>query len=103
MAREAEYSISRILEAIKLPVTRCSRAYVQKTSPQSLRLMEDRQPNGAVACRFWQRGGGFDQNLIDVGDLCHHRLHPCKSGSAATRRTSRRLGVVECSVLRWRR
>ena len=25
--------------------------------------MRDAQPNGKVAHRFWQRGGGFDRNL----------------------------------------
>ena len=25
--------------------------------------MEDRQPNGDVHYRFWQRGGGYDRNV----------------------------------------
>ena len=27
--------------------------------------MEDRQPNGKVHFRFWQRGGGYDRNVFD--------------------------------------
>ena len=27
--------------------------------------MEDRQPNGKVHHRFWQRGGGYDRNLFE--------------------------------------
>ena len=26
--------------------------------------MEDRQPNGKTHHRFWQRGGGYDRNLV---------------------------------------
>jgi putative transposase len=64
-----EYSISRILEAIKLPVTRRAGAYLRKLNPASLQLLEDRQPNGKVAYRFWQRGGGYDRNLVEEGSV----------------------------------
>jgi putative transposase len=63
--RPEAYSISRILESIKLPVTRRARAYLGRYAPQSLVLMRDEQPNGSVACRFWQRGGGYDRNLME--------------------------------------
>lgn len=63
--RRPTYSISRILEAIKLPVTRRARSYLQRTSPESLQRMRDEQPNGSVAYRFWQRGGGHDRNLFE--------------------------------------
>jgi putative transposase len=62
---EHQYSISRILEAIKLPVTRRAVAFVKKESPAFLSRMLDRQPNGSSAHRFWQRGGGFDRNIIE--------------------------------------
>jgi putative transposase len=61
--RDADYSISRILESIKLPVTRRAKSYLERNDPQGLRLMRDEQPGGAVAHRFWQRGGGHDRNL----------------------------------------
>jgi REP-associated tyrosine transposase len=28
--------------------------------------MEDRQPNGKVHHRFWQRGGGYDRNVTEA-------------------------------------
>lgn len=61
--RGEDYSISRILESIKLPVTRRAKSYLQKNDPQALRVMRDEQPSGRVAHRFWQRGGGHDRNL----------------------------------------
>ena len=61
--RHKDYSISRILESIKLPVTRRARSHLEKQHPEALRLMRDEQPNGRVAYRFWQRGGGYDRNL----------------------------------------
>ncbi len=63
--RETDYSISRILEAIKLPVTRRAKSYLERTAPDALRLMRDEQPNGNVSYRFWQRGGGHDRNLME--------------------------------------
>ena len=63
LPREEDYSISRILESIKLPVTRRAKSYLQKNDSQALRLMRDEQPSGMVAYRFWQRGGGHDRNL----------------------------------------
>jgi putative transposase len=62
--RGDNYSISRILAAIKLPVTRRALAYVRKHQPESLHSMRDAQPNGMVAHRFWQRGGGYDRNIV---------------------------------------
>ncbi len=63
--RQPTYSVSRILEAIKLPVTRQAKSYLQRTAPESLRTMRDEQPNGQIAYRFWQRGGGHDRNLFE--------------------------------------
>ncbi len=31
--------------------------------------MADAQPNGQVAYRFWQRGGGYDRNLWSTRDI----------------------------------
>ena len=63
LPRENDYSIGRILEAIKLPVTRRAKSYLERNHPEALRLMRDVQPGGSVAYRFWQRGGGHDRNL----------------------------------------
>ncbi len=63
--REVEYSISRILTSIKLPVTKLAVSYLEKSSPRSLEKMRDTQPNGQSSYRFWQRGGGYDQNIFE--------------------------------------
>ena len=60
------YEMSKILAAIKIPVTRRAVAFLSREDPSSLSVMNDVQPNGRVAHRFWQRGGGFDRNLIDT-------------------------------------
>jgi putative transposase len=33
--------------------------------------MEDRQPNGDVHYRFWQRGGGYDRNSTEPNTIWH--------------------------------
>jgi putative transposase len=60
----AEYSISRILTTIKQMVSKRALYFVRKHSPEFLAKMADIQPNGIVQHRFWQRGGGYDRNLI---------------------------------------
>jgi putative transposase len=32
--------------------------------PSFLERMADRQPNGITRYRFWQRGGGYDRNVM---------------------------------------
>ncbi len=67
------YNISRILSSMKLPVTRRSIVFFRKNAPGFLKRMEDRQPNGKVAYRFWQRGGGYDRN-IDEPRTAHREI-----------------------------
>ncbi len=62
--RADDYSISAILTDIKQPVTRLALRYIRAHAPGALDLMRDEQPNGKVSHRFWQRGGGYDRNLI---------------------------------------
>jgi len=31
--------------------------------------MEDRQPSGETHYRFWQRGGGYDRNVVEADTL----------------------------------
>jgi putative transposase len=61
----SQYSISKILSTIKLSVTRRALIHVRHNAPQFLKRMEDRQPNGNVHYRFWQRGGGYDRNSME--------------------------------------
>src|SRR5438132_1028731 len=62
---QADYAISDILESIKLSVAKRAIAFVKRESPGFLVRMEDRQPNGQVHHRFWQRGGGYDRNIFE--------------------------------------
>jgi putative transposase len=61
--------ISRVLWAIKWPVTKKSVRHVQRVSPGFLGRMEDVQPTGKRAYRFWQRGGGHDRNIYSDSEL----------------------------------
>jgi len=63
--REREYSISSILTTIKQSVAKRALTHVRQQAPAFLSQMEDRQPNGSVTHRFWQRGGGYDRNLVE--------------------------------------
>jgi putative transposase len=62
---ESDYSMSKTLATIKLSVTRNAIRYVERYAPQFLKRMEDRQPNGEIHHRFWQRGGGYDRNSTE--------------------------------------
>ena len=61
----SDYSISRILSTLKQSVSKRALLYVRDRAPEFLSQMEDRQPNGDVHHRFWQRGGGYDRNLTE--------------------------------------
>ncbi len=63
------YDISKILASIKLPVTRRALRFVRINKPSFLPQMLDRQPNGNVHYRFWQRGGGYDRNVIEPATI----------------------------------
>ncbi len=63
--RNAEYSVSQFLTSVKRPVSLNAISHVRKSAPAFLSQMEDRQPNGQVHYRFWQRGGGYDRNLTE--------------------------------------
>jgi putative transposase len=56
-------SISKILFAIKMPVTKAATSWVEINSPSFANRMADIEPNGKSVMRFWQRGGGYDRNI----------------------------------------
>jgi len=62
---EMKYDISDILNSIKQSVAKRSLIYVRREASSFLVHMEDRQPNGTVQYRFWQRGGGYDRNIFE--------------------------------------
>jgi len=62
--RPDDHSISKTLVAIKRPVAQKALRYVRRHAPSFLKQMKDAQPNGKVHHRFWQRGGGYDRNIV---------------------------------------
>jgi putative transposase len=62
---EPAYDISDILNSIKQSVTKRALLFVRRHALAFLPRMEDRQPNGEVHYRFWQRGGGHDRNVFE--------------------------------------
>jgi len=65
--------ISRILYAIKDPVAKQAAKYVRREKPDFIARMHDIQPNGKQILRFWQRGGGYDRNILSVAEL-HEKI-----------------------------
>jgi putative transposase len=42
---------------------------LRRHAPAYLERLRDEQPNGDVHYRFWQRGGGYDRNVIEPATL----------------------------------
>jgi putative transposase len=63
--RQPGYDVSDILKSIKLSVAKQAVSFVRREAPAFLKRMTDRQPNGRLCYRFWQRGGGYDRNLSE--------------------------------------
>jgi len=82
--REAEYDISEFLTALKLPVTRKACAHAKRCAPDLLARMLDRQPNGDEHVRFWQRGGGYDRNIVTnnaaMNEINYIHANPVRRG-----------------------
>jgi putative transposase len=62
---KVEYDISAILNSIKQSVSKKALLYVRRQAPAFLEMMANRQPSGIVHHRFWQRGGGYDRNVVE--------------------------------------
>lgn len=61
--REPGIGISRILAALKAPVSRAAKNYLQETGQQEwLNRLTTKKGSGETF-RFWQPGGGYDHNL----------------------------------------
>jgi hypothetical protein len=48
-----------------LPVAQKAIRFVKASAPSFLEQMKDEQPSGKIAYRCWQRGGGYDRNVIE--------------------------------------
>jgi putative transposase len=67
--QEPVYEIRLIRTALKVPVQRKALAFLRSSAPAFLEQLRDEQPNGVVHYRFWQRGGGYDRNIIEPATL----------------------------------
>lgn len=65
--RREEYSISRILLAIKQPASRKAIGYLKMHEPDGLPLLATGQRSRPY--HFWQKGGGYDRNITRVDTL----------------------------------
>jgi putative transposase len=61
--------ISQILSTLKQSVSKRTLRWLSQNCPAFLHRLEDCQPNGRSAYRFWQRGGGYDRNLRSMADV----------------------------------
>jgi putative transposase len=61
--------IAEILTTLKQSVSKRALLWLRENAPHFLKRLEDVQPNGRRAFRFWQRGGGYDRNLRTVEDV----------------------------------
>ena len=60
--QQEQYSISEILQSIKQPVSRKAIAYLNEYNPSGLKYLATSQKLRPY--RFWQKGGGYDRNII---------------------------------------
>ena len=67
--QQTEYKIARIRSGLKLPVATKALRFLRRTASSFLEKLKYAQPNGVVHYRFWQRGGGYDRNVIEPGTL----------------------------------
>jgi putative transposase len=68
-SRLDKYEIRQVRSALKIPVQRKALSFLRKQAPEFLDRLCDRQPNGEVHYRFWQRGGGYDRNVTNSQTL----------------------------------
>jgi len=61
---EENYDMSRILSGIKVSLSRKVVNLARNTRSPLLRRMSHGNPSGLPVYRFWQRGGGYDRNLV---------------------------------------
>ncbi len=67
--QEQSYEIRLIRTALKVPVQRRALRFLRARAPSFLQKLRDEQPNGDVHYRFWQRGGGYDRNIMEPDTL----------------------------------
>jgi len=81
------YDISAILKAVKQPVARKAKRFLEGENPGWMKKLTVKRGNREVF-RFWQVGPGYDRNIRDEKELLEkiQYIHnnPVKNGLAAT-------------------
>ncbi len=67
--REKNYSISKILGAVKRPTARKAIDWLKTHQPQVLKSLEAIEKSKKR--HFWQNGGGYDRNINNIDTLIH--------------------------------
>jgi putative transposase len=84
---EEVYDVSDILNSVKQSVSKRALIYLRRHAPAFMFRLEDRQPNGDVHYRFWQRGGGYDRNVYEpatiFGQIDYMHNNPIRRGLCA--------------------
>lgn len=63
LPKSPEYTVSHMLAAIKLPVSKLAKAYLQSTGFDHWITRLTVREGNRTKFRFWQAGGGYDSNL----------------------------------------
>ena len=60
------YDISLILKTIKQSVARRAVRFLRRRAPEWLERLRVVRPGGKIEYRFWQQGGGYDRNIVEL-------------------------------------
>src|SRR6266852_3033797 len=63
--RQPVYQVPLVRTALKVPGQRKALKFLRQHALAFLKQLQDVQPNGKVHYRFWQRGGGYDRNVLE--------------------------------------
>ena len=82
--RQPLYQVRLIRTALKVPVQRKALKFLRQHAAAFLEQLQDLQPNGTMHYRFWQRGGGYDRNVLEpatvVGMINYIHNNPVRRG-----------------------
>ena len=93
-------AISPILSSIKQSVAKTFIAWLRSHAPTFLQQLEDKQPNGKLTYRFWQRGGGYDRNLRSTRNI-HEKLQYIHNNPVRRQLVARRTDWYWSSAMAW--
>src|SRR5438270_10796043 len=65
--RDPAHGVSEILWRIKRPVSRRAITFLERQSPGWLSRLTIHHADGTTERRFWQAGGGYDRNIVELG------------------------------------